>query len=993
MRNFIFTLLALILLPECISAQVIKGEVVDKNGIGIQGVSIFAADSKSRITTGLGGNFTIKAKVGESLKITILGFNTFFVKAISGSMVIVMKESKETKLQEIIVIGYGNRKKTDNTGAISQLTAGDITKSKVLNATQAIQGKATGVQVIGTDVPGASPSLIIRGIGTFGADRTPLYVVDGIPTKNISNINSNDIASFDVLKDAPSLAIYGNQAANGVVIITTKKGKGDSNLAEYDGFFGVRTPLKTVKLASANQFVNYSNVAEQNPRFSADQKYNTNWFNEITRLGTYASHNLTLSGASDKINYLFSLNYYKEQGVLDGLDYNRFTFRNNNDYKLSDTFKVMQTFSVSFSKSKPKPLSAFTSAYRQSPIVPVKYPNGKWGMPIIDSDGQASTVGMLFNNVVNPVAQLFYFTQEQKNLLIQGSLEAEYKIFPELKFTSRLGVEYNNFKKFSYTPTREIWLSEEPTRDAANYSSSDQINELTTGRSDYFNWNFDNFLTYNNKIAEIHNVELTLGMTSQEFGSNEILEVKGRNVPENSNYWSLNLSSALSDNLVTNHFIGNRKDLIGYFARFQYTLMDKYLLTGTIRRDGSSQFSAYNKWGNFPSFGLGWVISNEAFFEESKMVSFLKLRGGWGRLGNQNVPINQQTFNSGSGYSYEFGGSLYSGTTITSFIDPSLGWEITEETSVGLDFRALNNKLSGSFDWYDKNTSNVILNVTPPITVGTGSTPQHAGEISNKGYEIILRWDDVINEDFKYWVGANYSNNKNLVSNVFNPFAIQQTGGEIDNGQYTKQLAEGQPLGSFYLYEVAGYDAYGKFTYYDKNHNITSTPTETDRKFFGSSLPTYYYGLNLGFQFKNIDFSVDGYGVGGNQVYNGKKAQRFGNENIEASVATDFWTTSNSAAANSAPFNSIPLSSDYYLESGAYFRINNISLGYMLPKFSASINNLRIYASAINPFIVQKFTGFSPELNGNGDPMGSQGIERNAYPTLRSFVIGANIKI
>lgn len=992
MRNFIFTLLALILLPEYVSAQVIKGEVVGKNGIGIQGAHIFGTDSKSSTTTDLGGNFNINAKVGERLKITMLGFDAFSVKAISGSMVIVMKESQETELQEIIVIGYGNRKKTDNTGAISQLTAGDITKSKVLNATQAIQGKAAGVQVIGTDVPGASPSLIIRGIGTFGADRTPLYVVDGIPTKNISNINSNDIASFDVLKDASSLAIYGNQAANGVVIITTKKGKGDANVVEYDGFFGVRTPLKTVKLANANQFANYSNVAEQNTRFSADQIYNTNWFDEITRLGTYSSNNLSLSGASEKINYLFSLNYYKEQGVLDGLDYNRFTFRNNNDYKLSDTFKVMQTFSVSFSKSTPKPLSAFTSAYRQSPLVPIKYPNGKWGIPIIGIDGQASTSGMLFNNVGNPVAQLFHFTEEQKSLLIQGSLAAEYKIFPELKFTSRLGVEYNNFKKFSYTPSREIWLSEEPTRDAANYSSSDPINELTTGRSDYFNWNFDNFLTYNKKIAEIHNIELTLGMTAQEFGSNEILEVKGRNVPENSNYWSLNLSSALSDNLVTNHFIGNRKNLIGYFARFQYALMDKYLLTGTVRRDGSSQFSNDNKWGNFPSFGLGWVISNETFFKESKMVSFLKLRGGWGRLGNQNVPINQQTFNSGSGYSYDFGGSLYSGTTIGSFIDPTLGWEITEETSVGFDFRALANKLSGSFDWYDKNTSNVILNVTPPITVGTGSTPQHAGEISNKGYEIVVRWDDFINDEFKYWVGANYSSNKNLVANVFNPFAIQQTGGEIDNGQYTKQLAVGQPLGSFYLYEVAGYDDYGKFTYYDKDHNITSTPAETDRKFFGSSLPTYYYGLNLGFQFKNIDFSVDGYGVGGNKVYNGKKAQRFGNENIEVGVATDFWTSTNSAA-NPAPFNSIPLSSDYYLESGAYFRINNITLGYNLPKFSGSISNIRIYATAINPFIAQKFTGFSPELNGNGDPMGSQGIERNAYPTLRSFIIGATIKL
>jgi TonB-linked SusC/RagA family outer membrane protein len=992
MRNFIFSFLALILLPAFMSGQVITGKVSDKSGIGIPGAIIVAVDSRTTTDTDFDGNFSIKAKEGEVLKISMVGFDAVSVKASSNPMTVTLKESKDTELKEVVVIGYGTRKKSDNTGAISQLSTTDITKSKVLNATQAIQGKAAGVQVIGTDVPGSSPSLIIRGIGTYGADRTPLYVVDGVPTKNITNINSNDIASFDILKDASSLAIYGNQAANGVVIITTKKGKGDKTNVEYDGFYGVRTPLKTVKMSGSNHFAYYSDVAEQNTRFSTDQLYNTNWFDEITRLGTYSSNNVSLSGSSEKINYLFSLNYYDEDGVLDGLKYNRFTFRNNNDYKLSDKVKIIQTLSVSSSKSTPKPLSAFTSAYKQSPLVPVKYPNGSWGMPIIGADGQASMSGALFNNVGNPVSQLAFFNEEQKNLLLQGSLALEYKIINELKFTSRVGVEYNNWKKFAYTPSREIWLAADPTRVAANYSSLDPINELVTARSDYFNWNFDNFLTYNKKFAEIHDVEVTLGMSAQETGSKEELEVKGRNVPENSDYWSLNLSNSPSNNVVTNHRIGNQRNLIGYFARFQYTLMEKYLLTGTIRRDGSSQFASDQKWGNFPSFGLGWVITKEDFLKDSKTINFLKLRGGWGRLGNQNVPINQQTFSSGTGYAYDFGGSLYSGTTIGSFVDPTLGWEITEETSAGLDFKMLDNKLSGSFDWYNKNTSNVILNVTPPLTVGTGATPAHAGEITNKGYEIALRWDNSVGDNLKYWVGANYSNNKNEVSKVYNPLAIKQQGGGIGNGQYTKQLAEGQPLGSFYLFEVAGYDANGNFTYYDKDHNITSNPVETDRKFFGSSLPTYYYGVNLGIEYKNIDFSVDGYGVGGNKVYNGKKAQRFGNENIEANIATDFWTSTNTTAGNPAPFNSVPLSSTYYLESGAYFRVNNITLGYTLPKFSASVTSLRIYASAINPFISQKFTGYSPELNNDGDPMGMQGIELDAYPTLSSFIIGANLK-
>ena len=992
MRNFILGFLALILLPAYMSGQAIKGKVSDKNGVGIPGAIIVAVDSKSTTDTDFDGNFNINAKEGEVLKISMVGFDAVSVKASLLPMSVTLKDSKDTELKEVVVIGYGTRKKSDNTGAISQLSTTDITKTKVLNATQAIQGKAAGVQVIGTDVPGSSPSLIIRGIGTYGADRTPLYVVDGIPTKNITNINSNDIASFDILKDASSLAIYGNQAANGVVIITTKKGKGDKTNVEYEGFYGVRTPLKTVKMSGSNHFAYYSDVAEQNTRFSTDQLYNTNWFDEITQLGTYSSNNLSLSGSSEKINYLFSVNYYDEEGVLDGLKYNRFTFRNNNDYKVSEKLKIIQNLSVSTSKSTPKPLSAFTAAYKQSPLVPVKYPNGSWGMPIIGANGQASTTGALFNNVGNPVSQLSFFTEQQQNLLLQGSLALEYKILNELKFTSRVGVEYNNWKKFAYTPSRAIWLAADPTRVASNYSSLDPINELVTARSDYFNWNFDNFLTYNKKFAEIHDVEFTLGMSAQETGSKEDLEVRGRNVPENSDYWSLNLSSDPTKSVVTNHRIGNQRNLIGYFARFQYTLMEKYLFTGTIRRDGSSQFASDKKWGNFPSFGLGWVITKEDFLKDSKTINFLKLRGGWGRLGNQNVPINQQTFASGTGYGYDFAGSLYSGTTIGSFVDPTLGWEITDEASVGVDFKLFDNKLSGSLDWYNKNTSNVILNVTPPLTVGTGATPAHAGEITNKGYEIALRWDNSVGDNLKYWVGANYSNNQNEVSKVYNPLAIRQQGGGIGNGQYTKQLAEGQPLGSFYLFEVAGYDANGNFTYFDKNGAITSNPVETDRKFFGSSLPTYYYGVNLGIEYKNIDFSVDGYGVGGNKVYNGKKAQRFGNENIEADIATDFWTATNTTAANPAPFNSVPLSSTYYLESGAYFRVNNITLGYTLPKVTSAISSMRIYASAINPFISQKFTGYSPELNNDGDPMGSQGIELDAYPTLSSFIIGANLK-
>jgi hypothetical protein len=376
----------------------------------------------------------------------------------------------------------------------------------------------------------------------------------------------------------------------------------------------------------------------------------------------------------------------------------------------------------------------------------------------------------------------------------------------------------------------------------------------------------------------------------------------------------------------------------------------------------------------------------------------LKLRGGWGRLGNQNVPLNNQSFSSGNS-SYLGGSILYEGTTINSQVDPSLSWEITEESSAGLDFELLDSRLKGSVDVYDKKTTNVILNTIPYTTSGVSSaSPAHVGEVSNKGYELALRWDDKINDDLSYWIGGNYSNNKNELKSIKNATLSPINGGDLGNGQITKLLdntSVGQPLGSFYMYEYAGFDSTnGQQLYFtaDGDRVIQDALAIADKKYVGSILPTATFGVTLGVNYKNFDVSVDGYGTSGSKVYNGKKAQRFSGENIEESLATDFWSVNNTTASNPGAFNQVPVASTYYMESGDFFRINNITLGYKIPLKGEFISSCRIYVNAINPFITQKFSGFSPELNGNGDPYGTQGIELDAYPTLRSFVIGANLK-
>lgn len=982
-------------LPLYMLAQEVKGTVVDKDGMPLPGVTIRALQTNVNTVTDFDGNFTINAQNGQDLEFRMIGMKTSLQK-VTGSTLNVTLEEDVTTLEDVVLIGYGTRKKVDNTASIVSLTSEEVNNRKVLNATQAIQGKAAGVQVSSSDVPGSSPSVVIRGLNTALGGRNPLYIVDGVPLGDINNINSSDILTYDVLKDASALAIYGNRGANGVIIITTKAGTSEKMTVEYDGFVGFRSPLERVKMAGSNKFSRYSNIALGTTTFSQDQPTNTNWFDEITRTGVYSQNNISVSGASKSIKYFFSAGLYDEKAILNGLDYKRITLRNNNDIKISDRLSLKQTLNIGITESNPKPLSAFTNAYKQSPIVPVYFPSGKYGVSFVGEDGFASETGSSFNNVGNPVAQLDYFNEEQRYINLQAGLTLDYKIMDGLKYTSQFTANYNNWKSYNFNDTRNIWLSQDPTRTEELYDANAPINLLTKSRGEYFDWNLANFLTYNKVFSDIHDIEFTLGTEINFYGSNETLSATRRDVPANSNYWAFNFSTSNLSDAISNT-VTNERRLLSYFGRAQYKLMDKYLITATLRRDGTSQYQTDYRWGNFPSFGLGWVVSNESFLKDNTFLNFLKLRGGWGRLGNERVPLNNQAFTSNLGSTLG-GNIIYPGITINSQVDPSLSWEVIEELSVGVDFSLINSKLKGTFDIYDKSTTNIILNVDSYLTAGTSqASPGHVGEVTNKGVEFSLRWDDKIGENFSYWVGGNISSNKNNLESISNPNVSFSQGGGLGNGQYTKLLsfeAVGQPLGSFFLWEYAGLDETGQMQFFNADGDIVSEDqlTVDDRKFVGSVVPKTMYGISLGATYKNIDFSIDGYGTGGSKVYNGKKAQRFSGENIEYEIATDFWTPTNTSAANPAPFNSVPVASTYYLESGDFFRINNITLGYTLPKVSEHITSIRIYANAINPFIFQKFSGFSPELNNDGNPYGSQGIEIDAYPTVKSFVFGVNLK-
>ncbi len=912
---------------------------------------------------------------------------------------------KEQKIEEVVMIGYGSRKKVDNTTAISSISAEEVTKTKVLNASQAIQGKAAGVQITASDMPGSKPTVMIRGLGTVLGGREPLYVVDGMFTDNISNINSNDILSYDILKDAAALAIYGNRAANGVIIITTKSGKGKLSVS-YDGLVGVRNPLKTVKMANSSEFANYNNIALGTNTFAANQPVNTDWFKEITRTGIYNQHNLAISGSSESVKYYLSLSNYDEQSILRGTDYNRATIRSNNEFKIAKGVTLSQNLSIAFTKETPKPLGAFTTAYKQSPLVPVRYASGQFGLPFVNSNGIVDYTGSKFNNVGNPMSELFYNNQQRKGMVMQGGLKLDVDIFKGLKFTSQYNGEYGNSRAYNFTDAVAVWLAADPTRVASGFPTSNPRNTLLNNKEDYYRWSLTNYLTYNKKFG-VHDIEATVGTEATVINGVESLNLTRRNLLLNDqNYWNINDFDYVNNVQNLTSVKGDRNTTISYFARAQYKLMNRYLLSATVRRDGSSQFAAGQKWGTFPSFGAGWVVSEEDFMKDG-FFNLLKLRGGWGRLGNQRVPLNYLPLNSGTVYNYGFGNSsaVSNGITVNKGYDPLLGWEITEESSVGLDFGILNNRLTGSVDAYNRETTNLILGITNYLASGQSlEYYSHVGAVVNKGLEFSLNWADKIGENWSYSIGGNYSYNNNKLTRVDTQKNISQlVGGDLANGQWTKLFnatTVGHALGSFYLWEADGYDANGNLKYKDLNGNgVTGSADAGDRKYFDSYIPKSTLGINVSLSYKNWDFAANGYGAFGFKVYNGKKAQRISGENVEASVANDFWTASNTNAANPAPSTAIPIASTFFLEDGDYFRINNISVGYTIKDIAKYVKSMRLYVSAINPVVWQKYSGYSSELSGysstdaaaEGNPYKLAGVELNNYPTLRSFVFGLNL--
>ncbi|WP_112747471.1 SusC/RagA family TonB-linked outer membrane protein [Pseudochryseolinea flava] len=1004
-RFLLFILFGMTIFHAHSQSRRITGSVKDgQDGSPIPGANVVVQGTSKGTTTDLDGNFAIDLSDTESvLNFSFVGYKTSTVEVGDRTVVDVTLEADITMLADVVVVGYGIQKKTDITGATASVKGEELSKQPVLTATQAMQGKVAGVQIISSGQPGTSPQVRIRGLSTALGGTTTLFVVDGVLTDDISNINTADIVSMDVLKDASSAAIYGSRGANGVIIITTRQGKAGAFKINYNNNIGIRQASNLVEMANAEEYRNYVQAATGEIVPQSD--YDTDWYDTILRTALQQSHNISLSGGTDKSTFLINAGYLEDEGIVIGNEFKRLTLRLNSDYKIND--KVTLGLQSSYGSSENQngfnniDIDAFgnigavyNNAYRASPTIASKV-GGRYGNT------------SAFQNVGNPLLDVSNNRVKVLENRLQGSSFLEVKPTSWLSLRTSIGADWKNSLNRVYAYE---FRADENTFLIAGGNQLNPLSRLNVKQIQSFRWVWDNTATIT-KSFDKHAFTLLIGTTAEKYKQHWISALR-KDVPPDENLWYINVGDA---NTSQNDGKGEAWSRNSYLARLNYAFDEKYLLTATIRTDGSSRLPGKNRWQQYPSFGVGWIASREAFMLDQNIFDLLKLRASYGKVGNDQVPTDAYTSIVTLNTPYAFNGSVSpatNGAQLKQLIDPNLTWESTTEYDVALEFEMLNSRLSGEVNYYNKKVDNALIKVPIFNTIGDDDNAiiTNVASIQNKGVEVVLNWKGEINTKLSYTIGANATFNKNEVVALNGGQAIW--GGSVGAAQgFTTYTDNGQPVGSFYVLKVLGVfntdaevNAYvndegekiqptakpGTFKYLDKNGD--GTIDDSDRVFAGSYQPKAYFGLNLGVNYKNWDFALSIYGNVGNEVYNGKKGVRIdGKDNIERDMVYNRWTSGSRSQTEPAANTGNLLASDYFIESGSFARINNLTIGYTLrPTLleRVRINSLRVFVMSQNLLTYKKYSGFTAELP--GDPTNS-GIELSAYPTTRTISAGVNI--
>ena len=997
MKKLLFSIVSILLSITALAQETIevKGTVLDENGWPLTGTYVLVQGTSEGVLTDLDGNFAISVKEGSQLEFTFMGYLTQVLPAQSQMSVSLQPDA--LAMEEVVVVGYGTQKSKDLTAPIVNVKGEELSKQIAASPMTALQGMVAGVQVVNSGVPGSGPAVKIRGMGSIGDYANPLYIVDGVFVENLDFVSTADIQEMTVLKDASAAAIYGVRAANGVIIITTKKGVMDHTEISYDGYAGVQVPVNVMKLANKDQYVELVNEANANTtgyvkKDAASFPTSTDWYQTLLRNAITHSHALNISGATQKTNYSFGLNYYNQEGIMNAPNnYDRLNFRARIDQKVTDWLDMGVNTLVSRYNTVSPDTEAYFQAFINPPVYGIYNEANTNAFPIKYDAPQLYGFG---NSYGNPYARAQYNDSKSKGLNLVFSVYAEMKFIEnKLKFRTSFNMDYQAYQATSYQPEYLVGGSQGLT--TSTFSKTYGI------RDKYI---IDNTLTYADKIG-VHSFSAMLGQSTrvEKFSG---MTGSGVGVPGDTEEGMYIGNGSASDRFVNDKDPGPyRFHGLSFFARGTYNYADKYLASLTVRADGSSKYQ--QKWGIFPSVGLGWVISAEEFMQDAKAFEYLKFRASWGLLGNDSVPANSTAIvgASGTGASGVFGDALVDGVGAQTVHQNFLKWEVVNEFDAGFDFGFLSSRLSGNIDYYNRTTNNVVFYAPVASGGGTATLLANNGKVRNQGVELTLAWADKVGQDFSYKVGMNLTTIDNKVVELEGREYIP--GGSV-RGNYTTRTMVGYPIGTFWGYEIDRVYASDKEARLDeitqpiegekgyfryKDQNGDKKVDDKDKVSLGSPIPTLNMGLDFSFNYKALDFSISFYGQFGNKILNAKRMNRdtYPDANYDLDFYENCWradrhsTTYPSAAAyNSA---AVQQANNFFVEDAWFLRIQNIQVGYSFKNLGKNgvLKNLRVYLAAQRPYTLFTYNGFTPEIGGS--PIES-GIDRSTYPMQAIYTCG-----
>lgn len=977
------------LLPMCMFAQqiTVQGVVKDQTGETVIGASVMEKETTNGTITGIDGDFSLNMSPNGTLVVSFVGYKTQEVQVKGQKQLQVVLSEDAEMLDEVVVIGYGTMKKSDLTGAVSSIGNKDIKDSPVSNLGQAIQGKISGVQIVDAGKPGDNVSIKIRGLGSIN-NCDPLVVIDGVPTDlGLSSLNMADVERLDVLKDASATAIYGSRGANGVVMITTKRGTEGKGKLAVSANYSFQNATNVPSLLNAAQYAELSNDMmvnsgrNPNPEWANPSELGagTDWMDELLRTGVMQNYTVSYSGGNEKSHYYVSGGFLDQSGIVKSVNYRRFTFQSNSDAQVLKWLKFSNniTFSADTKKSGSYNIG---DALKALPIYPVKNEDGSWSGPDGNSEWYGST-----RNPIGPT-ELNKSQTDGYNFL--ANLTAELTFTKWLKFKSTFGYDakfwfIDNFTpKYNWKPT--------PTEETSRYKSDNKS----------FTYLWDNYFLFDHTFAEKHRVGLMAGMSAQ-WNTNDYLNAQ-KNVFMFDNVHEM-------DNGEEMYAIGGNETewaLLSYMARVNYSYEDRYLLTATIRRDGSSRFGKKHRWGTFPSVSVAWRASQEKWFPKNDYINDLKVRAGYGVTGSQASVGNYSYLASYNTSVYPFGISSGNQTALVSstLANPYIHWEEVAQTNIGFDASLFNSRVMFSFDAYLKETRDMLVKASIPITSGfedTTTTYTNAGKVRNQGIEMSLHTINLTGElGWETNLTATYNKNKIKDLNSDVPYYINQI-----NNSYVTMLAKDYPINVFYGYVTDGIFQNqsevnthavqpgaepGDIRFRDLNND--GVINDSDRTVIGNPNPSWLFSMNNSLSYKGFELSVFLQGIAGNKIYNANNIDNTGmaaayNQTTDVLKRWQGEGTSNSMprAVFGDP-NQNTRVSDRFVENGSYLRLKNITLSYTFPKQwlqKAQIENARLSLSCENVATITGYSGFDPEV-------GINGIDQNRYPISRTFSLGLN---